>query len=119
MISMTNGTTNFIKDNIGAIGAGVGGAAFGGTVGYLTGRKTSSKKKRKRAKPKYRKARYKIRKARRQKKPRTAGKSKDTSHRRIRYTKNNQPYIILASGRARFIKKKTVKNARKRKGGMY
>jgi len=41
------------------------------------------------------------------------------SHKQIHYTKNNQPYIILANGRARFIKKSSVGRARKLKGGMY
>jgi hypothetical protein len=56
---------------------------------------------------------------RKQKKPYTAGKRRDTSKRRIRYTKNNQPYIITSSGRARFIKRRSVSNSRKRKGGKY
>ena len=50
---------------------------------------------------------------------RTAGKRKDTSTRRIRQTKNGQPYIILASGRPRFIKKSSARLSRKRKGGRY
>lgn len=54
-----------------------------------------------------------------QKKPYTAGKRKDTSRRRIRYTKNNQPYVILASGKARFISKKSARHSRRRKGGRY
>ena len=56
---------------------------------------------------------------RKQKQPRTAGKRRDTSHRRIRYTKNNQPYIILANGKARFISKRSVSSSKKRKGGKY
>lgn len=52
-------------------------------------------------------------------KPQTQGKRQDTSHRRIRYTKNNQPYIILKNGRARFISKKSVSHSRRRKGGKY
>jgi len=56
---------------------------------------------------------------RKQRQPHTAGKRRDTSHRRIRYTKHNQPYIILASGKARFIKKRNVSSSRKRKGGKY
>jgi hypothetical protein len=56
---------------------------------------------------------------RKQKHPYTAGKRRDTSHRRIRYTKHNQPYIIQANGRARFISKKSVKTSKKRKGGRY
>ena len=51
--------------------------------------------------------------------PHTAGKRRDSSRRRIRYTKNNQPYIILSSGKARFISKRSVSNSRKRSGGRY
>jgi len=54
-----------------------------------------------------------------QKQPHTAGKGKDTSHRRIRFTKHNQPYIILPNGRAKFIKKSSVGRRRKLKGGSY
>ncbi len=66
----------------------------------------------------YRK-KYLHHKRHRQRKPYTARKRKDTSHKRIRYTKNNQPYIILASGKARFIKKSSARQSRKRKGGRY
>lgn len=50
---------------------------------------------------------------------RTAGKGKDRSTKRIRMTKNGQPYVILASGKARFIKKSSAKRSRKLKGGRY
>jgi len=50
---------------------------------------------------------------------RTAGKGKDTSTRRIRMTKNGQPYVILASGKARFIKRSSARRSRKLKGGRY
>jgi len=56
---------------------------------------------------------------RKQKRPHTAGKRRDTSKRRIRYTKNNQPYVILSNGRARFISKRSVSSSRKRRGGRY
>ena len=58
-------------------------------------------------------------KKKKQKQPYTAGKGKDTSTRRIRFTKNNQPYVILKSGKARFIKKSSVARMRKLKGGKY
>ena len=51
--------------------------------------------------------------------PHTAGKGKDTSHRRIRYTKKGQPYVIMADGKARFIKKTSAKRSHKLKGGRY
>lgn len=51
--------------------------------------------------------------------PRTAGKGKDRSTRRIRMTKNGQPYVIMRSGKARFISKRSAANSRRRKGGRY
>lgn len=79
-------------------------------------------KRRKKAKTKaYSKRTYhkRYRRYGKQKYPHTAGKRKDRSMRRIRYTRNNQPYIILANGRARFISKKSAKTSRKRRGGRY
>lgn len=51
--------------------------------------------------------------------PHTAGKRKDTSRRRIRYTKKGQPYVIKADGRARFISQRGASSSHKRKGGKY
>jgi hypothetical protein len=34
-------------------------------------------------------------------------------------TKNGQPYVLMASGKARFIKKRGASSSRKRKGGRY
>lgn len=51
--------------------------------------------------------------------PYTARGGKDTSTRRIRHTKHGQPYIILKSGKARFISKASAKRSRKIKGGRY
>lgn len=127
---------SFIKENIGAIGAGIGGVALGGAVGYIAGRKSSSKKRKRNKSRSIRKRSHSHRKLkfgskayrkkylshshrRKQRQPHTAGKRKDSSHRRIRYTKNNQPYIILRSGKARFISKRSVSSSRKRKGGKY
>lgn len=110
---------SFIKDNLGAIGAGVGGVALGGALGYIAGssvNKAKSSKKRKTSKKKtgnYRRTR------RSRYTPRTAGKAKDTSRKRIRYTSNGQPYVIMASGKARFIKKTGARRAHKTKGGRY
>jgi hypothetical protein len=123
----TSDAANFIKDNIGVIGAGVGGVALGATVGALAANANSVSTKSKSTKRKSRRksvTHRKKRKARthRRRKPRyarTAGKRKDTSHKRIRQTKNGQPYIILASGKARFIKKSSARQSRKRKGGRY
>lgn len=99
------------------ITTGVAGAIGGLTVGYLAAsikKRKSSRKSKNRKKRSYRKSTKRYRRT-----PYTAGKRKDTSHRRIRYTKNGQPYIILRSGKARFIKKKSAKTSRKRRGGRY
>lgn len=120
-----------IGENLGTIGAvvgagtlvTVGGVALAKTIKKRkkskkkSKKKTSSKRKLKFGSKAYRK-KY-LGKKRKQKKPYTAGKRKDKSHKRIRYTKNNQPYIIQANGRARFIKKSSVRRARKLKGGLY
>lgn len=127
----------------GGVVGGATGLIVGGTVGYIAGKRSSSKSTQRRKKsksksgkkrgsspkskgrklkfgsPAYRK-RYLGKKVRKtQKKPYTAGKRRDTSKRRIRYTKNNQPYVILSSGKARFISKKSVRQSKKRKGGKY
>lgn len=124
-----DGTANFIKDNLGTIGAGVGGVAVGAAVatiaansGNLSKKSTPVRRKNRKSKAySHKKRRHKVKssKRRRNSYARTAGKRKDTSHRRIRQTKNGQPYIILASGKARFIKKSSARNSRKRKGGRY
>ena len=96
----------------------IGGAIGGGVA--LLGSKIA--KRRKKSKSKYKSSRKKSVKHRRKRKlkyPRTAGKNKDTSHRRIRMTKNGQPYIIQANGRARFISKSSARRSRKLKGGRY
>lgn len=111
-----------IKSNIGIIGATAGGLAVGGIVGYAASRSVSSRSRKKKKAKAYSRSRRKRSHAHRrgrQRKPYTARKHRDTSHRRIRYTKNNQPYIITASGKARFIKKSSVKNSRRRAGGRY
>jgi hypothetical protein len=110
---------SYLKQNIGTIGAGVGGVALGSAVGYLAGSKASASKKRRKSKSTNRKRRVYTHKKGRRYTPRTAGKKRDTSHRRIRQTKNGQPYIILASGKAKFIKKSSARKSRKKKGGRY
>lgn len=117
---VTRGTT-FLKQNIATISAGVGGLAIGGAVGYLAGNKSSVPRKSKRSTGKNRKSKTHSYKRQRRTRytPHTAGKKKDTSHKRIRQTKNGQPYVILANGRAKFITKSSAKLSRKRKGGRY
>lgn len=114
----------FINDNktaVYATGSGLAGVALGvggaSIVNSVRSKKSTSKRRvksgniRKRSSSHRKKKNYKY--------ARTAGKRKDTSKRRIRMTKNGQPYVILASGKARFIKKSSAHNSRKRKGGRY
>jgi len=102
---VTNPVTTAISGAV--IGSAITGAVIAGVASRKKKRrKTTSKKSSKRRTRKYKYAR-------------TAGKRKDTSRRRIRQTKNGQPYIILASGKARFISKRSAKLSRSRKGGRY
>ena len=115
----TNVVTQVIRTNpvTTAIGAGVAGAGIGLAVSALSRKKTKKRSKRtpsskhKKRKSKSRRRKYKY--------ARTAGKHRDTSHKRIRMTKSGQPYIILASGKARFISKSSAQRSRKLKGGRY
>lgn len=122
--ALTHGINNLIsvaKENpvataVGAAGAGVvlgvGTAAVVGAVKQRKAKRRKSRNSRKRnSSSKRRKKRYKY--------ARTAGKRKDTSRKRIRMTKTGQPYVILANGRARFIKKSSARSSRRRKGGRY
>lgn len=103
-----------------AIGGAVAGGAVVGAVALAArARKKSTRKTPKRKRSKTRRARKSKRKTRSYKYARTAGKRKDTSTRRIRMTKNGQPYVIMASGKARFISKASARASRKRKGGRY
>lgn len=121
---MLQSGTDFIKSNIGAVASGAGGLVVGSAIGLAAGVAVASKTKRKRRKsarnPKRsRRNPYKRTRKRTRRTPRTAGKGKDRSTKRIRYTKKGQPYVIMASGKARFIKKKGAKASHKRKGGRY
>lgn len=101
-------------------GAVVGGLVTGAVVGSVKSRKkTTRKTRRKKRSTKRRSSKRRPTKRRKYKYARTAGKRKDRSTRRIRMTKNGQPYVILASGKARFIKKSSARLSRKRKGGRY
>ncbi len=120
--------TGFIRGNP-IISTGVLSATATGTAlavaSQITKRKPKKKPKSKKSKSKTRRRKSKRTKSsngRRKRKrttPRTAGKGKDTSTRRIRHTKNGQPYVILRSGKARFIKKSSARRSRKLKGGRY
>ena len=114
-----NGITSTIKENpLGttiAVGAGVLGAGLV-TAAVIKSRKKKSVRKSSRKKNNSNRSR-KRRTGR--KTPRTAGKGKDRSTRRIRYTKKGQPYVIKSNGRAMFIKKSSAKKSHKLKGGRY
>lgn len=98
-----------------ALGAGVVGASIIGATVAL-----AKKKRKKSSKSKYSRKKSSSRRSRKGRRtPRTAGKGRDTSRKRIRYTKKGQPYVIMASGKARFIKKRNAKFSHKRKGGRY
>jgi len=122
--SISEGLSGFIgeaEDKLATpLGAAIGGAVLGaattGAVYGLTSTVKKSAKKRKKAKKSYSK---KKKRSKSYKYARTAGKRRDRSTRRIRTTKNGQPYVILASGKARFISKSSARNSRKRKGGRY
>lgn len=97
--------------------AAVTGAAVGAGVTSLA--MSSGSKKRKRSKKSKSKKRSRKGKARRSTsyKGRTSTRT-NTSRRKVYYTKKrHQPYIILSSGKARFIKKSSAKRMRKLKGG--
>ncbi len=98
------------------ITSAIGGAVVGGTIVGTTVA-LASKTPKKRAKTTTKKS--KSRKQKNYKYARTAGKGRDTSRKKIRMTKNGQPYVILASGKARFISKSSARRSRKTKGGRY
>lgn len=96
-----------------AIGGGVAAAAYGaeklaeklgvrGGAGFF-GRRKRRKSKRKKS----------YRKSYRRKSKRRSGRGSKKIYR----TRTGQPYIKLASGKARFISKRSAKTMRKRKGG--
>jgi len=118
--------SEFVRQNPATSAATIAGGAaatgLGITAIQIIKKKRAASKKKKATKKKTttRKKTKKKRTLRKgQKRPYTAGKRRDTSTRRIRYTKNNQPYVILKSGKARFIKKSSVRRMRKLKGGKY
>lgn len=94
------------------------GIAGGTLIGLGVGTALLINSRRKKTKRKAKQGRYRKVKGRRYT-PHTAGKRRDTSTRRVRYTKTGQPYKIMANGRARFISKKSAKSRHKRSGGDY
>jgi len=120
------GTTTTTTGKVVALGTGA--LALGGTGLAIAGAIRAKRKKTRKATKKKttkRKTSTKKRKSKRTYKtrgrrtPNTAGKGKDRSTKRIRYTKKGQPYVIMKSGKSRFIKKSSAKQSHKRKGGRY
>jgi len=110
---------SYVKSNLGAIGIGasslVAGAAIGATASSLLRKRKSKSRRRRTSRPIRRKRATGTRKRKRP----TASRKRTVSTKRIHYTKTGQPYIKLRSGKARFIKKKSARTSRKRKGGRY
>jgi len=104
-----------------ALGAGalVVGAGVAGVAIARSRRKKNRRRKTNRSKS-VRKRFYRSKQSKRQRyTPHTAGKRKDYSRRRIRYTSKGQPYVIGKGGRARFIKRSSAKRSHKQSGGRY
>lgn len=124
-----SGLINDVKDTVnnldpavkvGALATAAGAAILGGAAVVSAVRKKRSKSKAKNRKSSHKSKSHRRRKRRSIKKyARTAGKRKDRSRKRIRMTKNGQPYIITRSGKAKFISKRSASLSRKRKGGRY
>ena len=113
--------TSFIRGNplVSTASVGLAGGLVGSAVSKI-GRKSSKKKTKKRKKKTTkRRTRRKRKRKRVRRTPRTAGKGKDRSTKRIRYTKKGQPYVITRSGKAKFIKKSSAKRSHRLKGGRY
>lgn len=106
-----------------AVGAGAAGVAIGGTVGAIVGATVAKRKSKSRSKSSRKRSRKhkRIRHTRRgwaQDRRRRSKQKWEVAYRRrkkhrsksrkgIHYTKNGQPYKILASGKARFIKRRS------------
>lgn len=115
------GDLSIAQKTVGAAVLGVTAVGIGaGIVAAVKKRKKNNGRKRRRKKEARRRRKRKGKKV----KHRTSPRGKLTRHRhrgtkQIHYTKNRQPYIILASGKARFIKKSSARTSRRRKGGRY
>lgn len=113
--------SEFVRKNPVTSSVGVaGGVLAAGTIIQIARkrRKKPSKRKKKvtRSRKKKRPTRRKVSK-KRGRVHKHKGKHRGTK--RIHMTKKGQPYIILASGKARFIKKSSASRMKKLKGGHY
>lgn len=125
VISRAKSTTGLVSEFVRNNPVISGGAiALGGATivsGLVVASKSRTKKKttKKRTTKKRKKTKSKKRKTKGRRTPHTAGKRKDRSTKRIRYTKKGQPYVITRSGKAKFIKKSSAKRSHRMKGGRY
>lgn len=111
-----SGVTNTIRGNPVISGAVLGIGATGLTAGVV--KLTKSKSKKTKASSKRKKATKKTKRTKKTKK-RKSTKKKKVNTRKIKYTKKGQPYVLNSKGQAKFIKKKSAKLSKKRKGGRY
>lgn len=109
----TSQITQFIRENPIVSGAALGGGVLAGLGIVQRIRKRKKKTRRKKKSTRRKRRSYKKRTKKRKTKRSKRGSKK------IYKTKNGQPYIILASGKARFISKRSASARRKRKGGYY
>lgn len=105
-----------------AFGASIGGAVVGAGAVAIAGavrrrRKKAPVKRKTTTRRKTRTTSKTKRKTSTSFKKRRATAFRTASSKKIFLTKNGQPYIKLASGKARFISKKSASLRRKRKGG--
>ena len=120
VIQGVGSATEFIRKNPVTSSVGVaGGILAGGTVVQIIRKKRAkartAKKKVTRSRKKKLTTRRKVSKKKQGAAHHHRGKHRGTKA--IHVTKKGQPYIILANGRARFIKKSSAKRMRKLKGG--
>lgn len=111
--------TEFVRKNPVTSSAAISGGLLAGVTAVQVVRKSRKKSsKAKKSTSKTRKSKSKSR-SKNTKKKRKTTKSKRSPKNKIKHTKTGQPYIILPSGKARFISKKSEKLRKKRKGGYY
>jgi len=112
-----SGVTDFIRGNPLVSTASIGLASA--VVGTVIGRRSTRRKKK--AVTRKRTTRAKRRKTsgakKTKKKRRGILRNTPRAKKGIRFTKKGQPFIILRSGKAKFIKKSSARSAKRRKGG--
>jgi len=107
--SAAQGVKDFVTENKTAVlgtAAGVAGAAVLGTAiaGTASRRKKRSKRSYKQDRARRSKQPWEVAYQKRKRKKARKKKKNHSRRGRLHYTKNGQPYIILKSGKARFVK---------------